>query len=117
MAKDKDDFVEKQNDFAVSNQIKTIREAKNISQMDLAAAAGMSQATVSLLEVGKKKISLEIAIRLADALSCSIDYLLCRNTTPNSPVGQLLAAYERLDIPRQKMFSEFVQRHAEVSSN
>jgi DNA-binding XRE family transcriptional regulator len=48
----------------------------DLTQMELAAAAGLSRSYLSEVECGRESISLERAAKLADALKCRLADLL-----------------------------------------
>lgn len=57
--------------------LKTLREARGLNQVELAAKAKVTTAYVSLLEAGKKKNpSLDVLQRLAKALGVPVAELL-----------------------------------------
>ncbi len=59
-----------------------LRRRKQLTLKELASQAGTSYVTISLLERGKKpQISLDVVVRLAEALDVSLDYLVGRKTT------------------------------------
>lgn len=105
-----DTIEDKQKLLAIGNQLKKIRLDKGFTQTQLAELSGVSQTAICQIELGQYKIELAMALRLAFTLSCSLDYLLCRNMQYNTLTGQLVAAFEQLDIPRQKMFLAFIQQ-------
>jgi transcriptional regulator with XRE-family HTH domain len=81
----------------IANRIKLIRETKRLTQLDLARKAGISQATLSLLEMGKAIITIETLIAIADAMGCSLDYLIGREKVPVGSMAEgLQRAFERL---------------------
>jgi transcriptional regulator with XRE-family HTH domain len=58
------------------NNLKKMREEKGLSQVELAAKAGVSPNTISLLELGKsEKQNKSTWIALAYALNCSVEEL------------------------------------------
>ena len=63
--------------------LKKIREKRNINQLKIALAIGITQESISKYETGNAFPSKEILIKLADYLNCSIDYLLNRTDNPN----------------------------------
>lgn len=63
-------------DFA--SMLKQLREQQNVSQEELASYCGVKRQQISNYELGQSKPSLDIAEKLADFFSVSIDYLLCR---------------------------------------
>lgn len=63
--------------------LKKIREKRNINQLKIAMDIGITQESISKYETGNAFPSKEILIKLADYLNCSIDYLLNRTDNPN----------------------------------
>jgi len=59
-------------------RLKTLREAKKITQLRLGMDLGVSQETISGYEIGKAVPPADMLIKLADALNTSIDYILQR---------------------------------------
>ena len=49
--------------------VRTLRELKGLSQLDLARESGISQTNISAIENGRVKIGKERAIMLAEALN------------------------------------------------
>ena len=66
MANEKDRF---------SEHLQQIRQSKGLSQTDLAKRTGLKPAAISHFETGQRKPSFGNLIKLADALSVSMDYL------------------------------------------
>lgn len=58
-------------------RIKKKREGKRMSQAELAAQTDLSTQHISNVENARSKIGLEKLVRIADALDCSVDELLC----------------------------------------
>jgi transcriptional regulator with XRE-family HTH domain len=65
---------------SVGDRIREIREAKKLTQDQLAEKAAMSKGFLSEIENGKRNVSSEYLLRIANVLSASVDYLL-RGTT------------------------------------
>ena len=63
---------------ALSANLKTLRELRNLTQSELGDRAGMGAASVSHFETGQRAPSLESLVKLADALDVSVDTLLGR---------------------------------------
>ena len=63
---------------ALSDNLKTLRELRGITQAELGNKAGMGAASVSHFETGQRAPSLESLVKLADALGVSTDALLGR---------------------------------------
>ena len=58
------------------DRIKAIRGQRNWTQEELAEAAGISKSFLSDIENDKRNISSESALKIADALGISLDYLI-----------------------------------------
>ncbi len=62
--------------MSVGENIRRIREAKGVSQVELADRAGVKQAFICQVERGTKNPSLQVAAEIAKTLGCSIESLL-----------------------------------------
>ncbi len=62
--------------------LRIIREKRNINQQKIAVELEISQESISKYENGNAFPSKEILIKLADYLNCSVDYLLGRTDNP-----------------------------------
>ncbi|MDP9052152.1 MAG: helix-turn-helix domain-containing protein [Acidobacteriota bacterium] len=60
----------------VGDRIREIREAKRLTQDQLAERTGISKGFLSDVENSKRNVSSEYLLRIANALGASIDYLL-----------------------------------------
>lgn len=60
----------------IGSKITELRKQKNWSQSDLAKAVDASRDIIGKYERGENSPSIEMAIKLADALDISVDYLL-----------------------------------------
>lgn len=60
------------------DRIKELRQAKHISQVELANALDLSKQCISNWENNNILPSIEMLCRLADYFNVSTDYLLCR---------------------------------------
>lgn len=72
------------------DRLKATREARGLSQADLAERSGLQSSAVSHFENGRRAPSFDNLKKLADALSVSIDYLLGRveETASSGPTVQ-----------------------------
>ena len=71
----------KNKNFKMEN-LKEIREKKNMSQINLSVKVGLSQEVLSHYEIGNNKPNVDNLLKLADCLKCSTDYLLGRTNNP-----------------------------------
>lgn len=58
--------------------LREVREARNMSQEELARKIGVNQCHISDIERGRRKPSLDVLVKMADALGCSTDELIGR---------------------------------------
>ncbi|THE64768.1 transcriptional regulator [Salinadaptatus halalkaliphilus] len=59
----------------MNNEVRTYREAADLSQGDLAAAVGVSRQTINAIERERYDPSLELAFELAAYFDCQIEDL------------------------------------------
>ena len=59
--------------MSVGENIKRIREERNMLQMELAERAGVTQAMICQIERGTRNPSLQIAVEIAKALGCKTE--------------------------------------------
>ncbi len=64
---------------ALGNRIQSAREAKNLTQEQLAEALGLKAIHIAMLEKGEKPPKVETLVNLANALEVSADDLLRDN--------------------------------------
>lgn len=60
-------------------EIKRLREAKGMTQAELARAVKASKATVCLWESGGRRPGLDYLMALADVFGCPVDVILGRD--------------------------------------
>lgn len=60
----------------IGQRIKQAREREKLSQMDMAELIDASITHISLVENGRKKVSLDMIAKIADALGVTIDELV-----------------------------------------
>ena len=86
--------------------LKAIRERKNITQVRLSIEIGVSQETISAYESGKAMPSTDTLCRIADYFNVSADYLLDRTSIPY-PVKDI--SLEGLDSGETELIAHFRQ--------
>jgi len=89
---------------AVGQRIKSAREAKNLTQEELAALVNLSPTHVSVIERGLKVTKLDTFVTIANALDVSADTLLI-DVVAHSVTGvtnELTEKIEKLPIKEQK---------------
>ena len=63
----------------IGDRIKSLRKELNITQIDLANSIGISQSDINIIENNKQNLSIEMLIKIANVLECTISYLLQDN--------------------------------------
>lgn len=63
----------------IGRRLRELRKTRGLSQVELAAALGTYQTTVSAIERGARGMTLQQAVKLAGVLGASPDDLLARN--------------------------------------
>lgn len=76
--------------------LRAIRERQGLTQAELAKLAALPQSAICHLEAGQRKPSWPSALRIADALGCSLDELAGR-IEPTHVVAERNRAVSRLD--------------------
>jgi transcriptional regulator with XRE-family HTH domain len=97
-------------------RLRKAREAKNLSQADLAARVGMEPSAISHFETGRRDPSFANLRRLADALAVTVDYLIGRESEVRSggpAVDQLFRDFGRLSAEDQDTLSGLAKMLAE----
>jgi transcriptional regulator with XRE-family HTH domain len=65
-----------QKDLALGKKIARTRKHKGLTQEELAVRSNLSQTTIGLLEVGKRRVSLKTLQRIASALGIKVRDLI-----------------------------------------
>lgn len=72
----------------MKNRIKDLRDDKDLRQIDVANAIGITQRKYSYIETGSHELTADIACKLADFYNTSVDYILFR-TDVKTPYPKL----------------------------
>jgi transcriptional regulator with XRE-family HTH domain len=94
--------------LALGKRLAQLRTLRNLSQRELADRVGVVQVVVSNYEIGKLRITAEVALRLAAALDVPIQELLQTDTPPEivqqpKPSRKVLERLEKIQsLPRRK---------------
>ena len=60
-----------------SEKLRSLREARGLTQLQVAERIGVSKAMISAYETASKAPSVEVLIRLSRLFSVNVDYLIC----------------------------------------
>lgn len=85
----------------MGQRVAQLREKRGWTQRELAESAGMSVTFLSEIENGKRNVSSEMLLRLADALNASLDYLL-RGSAESRTVQQPLTIPPELSTAAER---------------
>ena len=76
------------------NRLKTLRKNKKLLQRDLALMLNITSSGYGFIETGKRNITSDILIKLADFYNVSTDYILGRTDDPNIRVIEVEEGFE-----------------------
>ncbi len=102
--------------FKMEN-LRRIREKKNITQTRLSVDIEVSQELISHYETGKSKPNIETLIKLAEYFNCSTDFLLERTNNPSTikdlnnadiEINNIIDKYNSLSNENKKHFSNYL---------
>jgi len=95
----------------VDNRIRVLREARGLSLEELAAEVGTTNQQISLLENGKRRLTVEWLLRLSKALTCHPWELVAVSLPqPMRPTDiRLLDRFRRLAEPQQDALLQFLE--------
>lgn len=68
-----------------AERLKELRKEKNMTQVQLAEALGVSKGTIAMWEIGKREPNFETLNRLSDIFDKRIDYILGNSNDATSP--------------------------------
>jgi len=92
-----------------SEHLQQIRQAKGLSQGDLAKRTGLKPAAISHFETGQRKPSFDNLIKLAEALGVSMDYLFGGDSKHASTASsKLLQDFEKLSLRDQGVVQDMI---------
>lgn len=80
----------------MSNNIKRIRESRNISRKELAKMVGSTYATIQRFETNERNVSVKWLEKIAEALSCSKADLISDNVDESSLQSKIIIEEEIL---------------------
>jgi transcriptional regulator with XRE-family HTH domain len=96
--------------MSLKNRIKVIREARGWSLEMLASESNTTNQQISLLEAGKRRLTVEWLLRLGDALNCHpwelVDHILPE--PPESHELILLERFRDLSSDQQRVLLELL---------
>lgn len=97
-------------------KIKALRKQSGLSQVELAAKAGIAVNSLRLYEAGKREPKIDAVARLADALGVSKQELLGWSREPTPLDEAVLAIYPGYDPTKETIPEYLARKEAEKSS-
>jgi transcriptional regulator with XRE-family HTH domain len=95
---------------SVGDRIREIREELGLTLDKLADKTGISKGFLSDVETGKRDISSEYLLKIADAVGASLDYLLRgENSTPSSTRQKAVEIPSELSQAAQQLKLSYAQ--------
>lgn len=96
---------------SIGQRIRAARSEMGIQQAELAFRAGLTTSHMSHIETGQTKLALPTIVKIANALSVSVDELLCDSLEQVKPVYDKKIADELADCDAAelKAFYEIIQ--------
>jgi len=74
----------------IGQRMRQLREANQLSQVEVAKLSGSNQATIAKTETGKTAPSVRFLIWWADYFDVSLDYLCCRTDKPQGKLYECI---------------------------
>jgi len=85
----------------LSNNIKTLRKRKGLTQEDLSKVLDKTKATISDYEKGKSTPPLEVALQLCDIFNVDLNSLVNRDLEKEAPTGSKAPSSPPIDYRAQ----------------
>ncbi len=85
----------------MKNNIKNVREQKNLTQKNCADAFGITLRAWQTYEQGVSEPKNELLCKIADFFNVSIDYLLGRETGEPEPIDQLASEFNMTALEKK----------------
>lgn len=85
----------------VGRRIRSLREERGISQMELANIIGIGMQTLSFIELGKRDAKTEVIFRICEYFGADVDMLIRGRTCDGFIDGELARTVRRLDHRQQ----------------
>lgn len=104
---------------SLGKRIRTERSNRNLTQEQLAEAAGVSTTYIGFVERGERTVTLEKLIDIANVLHVSIDYLIedSINVSPSADFTLLKALWTKASPKEQSMILDLISTLLRHSQN
>ncbi len=93
----------------IGNNVKRLRQAKGLKQSELAELVGVEDKTISRIEVGGNYPSLDLLVRMSNALKCDLTEFVNINDNVVDSLNEL----SKSDIETVKKFISVIEKKLE----
>ena len=99
------------NYFEIGQRIRRIRKARNLSQEQLAELIGISTTHMSHIETANTKLSLQVFVKIAEALEVQTDALLYDNPKDSisNSIAEISEILEACNAKQARMITEIIK--------
>ncbi len=100
----------------IGQRIKAVRNERGYQQAELAFRAGLTTSHMSHVETGNTKVALPTIVKIANALSVSVDELLCDSLVQTNHIynEKIAKELEDCDTAELQAFLEIIQSTKKV---
>ena len=104
-------------DLQIGKNLTAIRKQRSITQVELAKKIGITQQTLSQYERGKRHLTVEMVIKIAQALNTSPDKFIRLSAIPESKkaislkITKRMNQIEKLDLLNQKVLLKTIDNY------
>lgn len=95
----------------IGNNVRRLRKIHNLNQIDFANLIGVSQGSLSDIESGKSKPSVETVVSIHLKFGCSLEWLLIGTESLNK------SAHELLNLELSNLEKELIYAFRELDTN
>lgn len=90
-----------------AERLSAIRHAHKLTASELAKDCGLSQSSISSMELGTRSPSIEVICTIADYFNVSVDYLL-GNDTQQPNTDPLFKQVQQLDLKQRSDVAQYI---------
>src|SRR5262249_44208215 len=94
----------------IENRLRDNRQARSLSQKQLADLAGITRQAVSALESNQYSPATSVALQLARALRCRVEDLFCLKQGGDIVEGELLSVLPQGEVPMRAQVTQIGDR-------
>lgn len=99
--------------YIIANNVRLYRKKQNLTQVELAEQADLSLDSIRRVEGGKRTMSLQNFMRIADALKVPLSFLLYENADAIPETERLLCIFEGKSQKQKQYMLHMLQEMAE----